>query len=1420
MALIDYDKLIPNPLAQVGHDAVDLGEPIKAGYVPAEPAPKPEKKDPVDETITAGYVLAPTMEVMDRVLGGDLGALRDYPGAFMEVERRNFARYGKIGGAAFRSFNGAVSLASWLADQNDNQAADPKYSAWSEIAGTKYEHYWSSFVDSNTASHTATIKRRIDQQEEDRDLLSGAGVTGWVMSMGAGLLDPTVFIPVGGELAKVGEGYSILRSGLRMAGAAGLSAAAQEGVLLATQETKDPVESGLNVGASVVLGGLLGSGASALMSTVEKASARRALDNMLPGGELTREGSLFDHVVSEGSAGAAEADKLGLGDLTVAGKGANFLARMTQFNPILRSNFRPVAAARQVMQELAENTVYQVMHALGKTTGASAETLARVKTRARLTAAIRDHDEIFSNMKKSGRNMARQDFEAEVGRAMREGDQHANPFVAEAAQAWRKHVFDPFKEEAVAAGLLPEDVSVETATSYFSRRWNAERLNAGEADFKALVTGHFSELLSGQFMKHVQTAQRRLRRLDKELADLRLSPEDRLTALSHIEDMGAALDAANAAHVERVSRINDLKRDLMEAAKRGDAAEAETARKEIARLMDEGGQGLKEYLSRRKDLRRRRKAVDLNYAGMMDRHDRILQALVDNEERNDKAVARLVERGRVVEKEALRLDPEKHAKKLGALQDAYAAEVKRSEAAVERARKAQERIDAEAKARAEQYGTPGLTVEEQKVKARLDRHAADEARRAARMEALAERIRAAQALDPEAALEEVKAATAELVKTVSDASLRRGERQAMLKARLEKLDTKAVDARVKAVEALKRKVERDFYDRWEIQHMGEGVELSEAASPDFGQAAREIADEVFDKLTGRAVTDSGSVLPEYLTPITRGPLKDRTFNIPDALVAGFLEDNVRAVGEHYARTMAAEIELTKKFGRADMKEQIAQIGDAYAQLRQQVMDAQTAEEARALIGRSGGKGAEAAKTKEDVLRWLAADEKAAKRDIEAVRDLIRGTYKAAENASNFGRLSRSLMAFNYIRSMGGAVIANMAELYRPAMVHGLRAYLGEGLAPLLKNLDAVKLSVEEAQLAGQVTEAFLHHRMLSMGEIADPFAQGTALERLLQNGAKLGSKWNGLVLWTDAMKSISSVMSQNRILKGVLGQADDTRFLAYLGVDSHMAERIAGHFRAHGDVLDGVHVANTEKWLNADGTLDRPAVEAYRAAVSKDVDSIIVTKSVGDVPLFANTPLGKMILQFRTYALAAHQRVTLRGLQENPRRFVSGLVGATALGIMAAYARAWRGGQSRFEKFKASAENPGHLIAEGLDLGGLFALPVEVGNSTEKLTQAFGFSFNPVKTPIRAAFPGKSQQGDSVRFASRDPWSALLGPTAGLVATTARAAGVPQAAVSGKAPGASAANAAISLLPFNSYLGMREVLQATVADDSPYVGDQ
>ncbi len=55
---------------------------------------------------------------------------------------------------------------------------------------------------------------------------------------------------------------------------------------------------------------------------------------------------------------------------------------------------------------------------------------------------------------------------------------------------------------------------------------------------------------------------------------------------------------------------------------------------------------------------------------------------------------------------------------------------------------------------------------------------------------------------------------------------------------------------------------------------------------------------------------------------------------------------------------------------------------------------------------------------------------------------------------------------------------------------------------------------------------------------------------------------------------------------------------------------------------------------------------------------------VGDVPLFANTPSGRALIQFRSFALAANQRVLLRGLQEEKGKFWGGVTGMAAIGAL------------------------------------------------------------------------------------------------------------------------------------------------------------
>lgn len=1288
-------------------------------------------------------------------------------GALLEPpEPETFSIWDTIG-AAFRTENTVGSLLSYDTVRNDYER---DYNPWKDIAGTKYEAQWSSFTDSGNARYTAMLKQQIDDEEEDRAMLASAGWVGIIAGFAAGVIDPTILIPVGGQVSLAGKGvWKLGRAALAGAAAGGIGTAIQEGLLQSTQEIRTSEESAIAIGGGMMLGGILGGGAAALLSKVERTAAEDALETL--------------HTMPRpGSVGAAAVERVPIEDLTVAGAAARLFAAATrQISPNLRANFRASPAARQFSQELAENTVYQVMHGEGRTLGAAVETEMRSVFHSRLADGVQAGEDIFREMKKSGLNMSRQDFEEAVGRAMRRGDEGDNDFVSRAAKSWRERVFEPFKNEAIDMGLLPADVSVSTADSYFSRVWNKEMLTAQEPAFKEKVAAYYSGRIADDYQQSVVAFRDGTAALDQEIADLRMGPEDRARVLGELETQGKALDAANADAIDQVSRINELRQTARAARDAGDVRAETAAREEIARIQAAGGDRLRGYLKERGKLRSRARKVDMNYAGMADRADAIQQSLDNIQAANIRGVQRLVSRGRTLEREAQRLDPDKLRQKISDLRSNFYAIVTASEKAAERTGKALDKLEG---ALDKLEGAPAEQV------ARLEKAAAAEAARTERLNSISRRLEAAEALDPHASLAEVRASIDDMVREVSDVALARGEKAARLQERLARLDPKKIDQRIADIEKLKAERERAFYDRWEIGRLGEGVDPhAPDVAPKFDVAARDIADEVFDKLTGRAATASSSTLPEYLTPITRGPMKDRTFNIPDELVEEYLDSNVRSVSERYGRTMAAEIELTRRFGRADMRDQIQTIRDEYRVLRAE------------------------AKTEADRAA-LTADEKGAIADLEAMRDLVRGTYKAAENASNWGRTVRALMAFNYIRMMGGAVIANITELYRPAMVHGLGRYMTQGIAPLLTNAAAIKLSVKEAKLAGQVTERVLQTRMMSLGEIGDPYRNGTAVERWLTNGSRLGSKWNGLVYWTDGMKAISSVLSQNRIMEAALSSgAKDTRLLAYLGIDGDMASRIAKQFAEHGEDLDGVKVANTQAWS------DPNAVRAYRAAVSKDVDSIIVTKSVGDVPLFANTPTGRLILQFRSYTFAAHQRVTLRAMQEDKAQFLSGMIGMAALGMLGATLRSWRGGSDRLEKFKESASNPGYLIGEGLDLSGMFALPIEFSNTVEKLTQPTGFTFNPVKTPLLAAGtlanPDASMQGSSTRFASRDPLGAVLGPTAGLPATVAKAAGAPANYLTGGDVKDSQANAAASLIPFGSYLGMREALQV-LSEDSPY----
>jgi hypothetical protein len=242
--------------------------------------------------------------------------------------------------------------------------------------------------------------------------------------------------------------------------------------------------------------------------------------------------------------------------------------------------------------------------------------------------------------------------------------------------------------------------------------------------------------------------------------------------------------------------------------------------------------------------------------------------------------------------------------------------------------------------------------------------------------------------------------------------------------------------------------------------------------------------------------------------------------------------------------------------------------------------------------------------------------------------------------------------------------------------------------------------------------------------------------------------------WNAALKQFSSVITQHEILRaatragGMTGR--EVEKLAMAGIDAEMAGRIAEQFKAHGE-QGAVWLANTRAWT------DRYAVEAFRAAVVKDVDRTIITPGVGDRPLWQSTEMGKLVGQFKSFAFASTQRVLLAGMQQRDAAVMNGTLLSIALGMGVYALKAQVSGRE-------TSPDAAVWIREGVDRSGILGWLYEVNNITEKFT--------------RGAIGVNRLTGGEIssRYASRGVFGALFGPSVGRVEDVAKATG---AAVTG-----------------------------------------
>ena len=326
---------------------------------------------------------------------------------------------------------------------------------------------------------------------------------------------------------------------------------------------------------------------------------------------------------------------------------------------------------------------------------------------------------------------------------------------------------------------------------------------------------------------------------------------------------------------------------------------------------------------------------------------------------------------------------------------------------------------------------------------------------------------------------------------------------------------------------------------------------------------------------------------------------------------------------------------------------------------------------------------------------------------------------------------------------GGMTLSALPDVGKIVFTHGLTSTFRDGFVPLVKNFRAVRLAGNEVKAAGTALDMMLDSRVMAMADIMDDYGRHSRFERGL---SAVSSKYGVVSLmapWNAAMKQFSGLITMTNLLRAAkrvsegTATADEIRKLAASGIDADLAIRISDEFDIHGEITDGVWLAQTGDWL------DRDAIEAFRAAVVRDVDRAIVTPGQ-DKPLWMSTELGKLVGQFKTFPISTMQKTVLAGLQQRDAAVLNGVLLMLGLGAFTYWAKSQAAGQE-------TSDDVAVWAVEALDKSGLLGWAMEANLIAEKATRGnVGFS----------ALTGKEVS----RYASRNVYGAFLGPSADAVA--------------------------------------------------------
>lgn len=593
--------------------------------------------------------------------------------------------------------------------------------------------------------------------------------------------------------------------------------------------------------------------------------------------------------------------------------------------------------------------------------------------------------------------------------------------------------------------------------------------------------------------------------------------------------------------------------------------------------------------------------------------------------------------------------------------------------------------------------------------------------------------------DTDPSIDEVSEYARWIRKEILDPSLRDMVELGKLPAGLRADTAPSYLTRLYNIRAIKERPE-EFLQLAEEHFQAKGIE-----APRARRMAEELKEAILAGPEGRIPYDA------YRYRATR-TAKERVFDIDDQTLVehGFLDNNIETVLRYYYRSVIPDIELMRldrtlytgeKRGRDYVPD--ASLQNVVRRLRAHY---------EAMIDQQQKQGATKA------ARFLEGRMHRDLKDIEATIGRLRHTYGIpADPDATLPRIGIALRAFNFLVDSGMFMLSSLPDVARPFMLFGVSRTFRHGLVPMIRDWQSFKINAKEARLAGAAGEWAMARRGLSIFDVGDLYyGRGSRFERGLRRVSQEMGIFSGLIPWNTMMKQwVGTIVSHNIaediaiVVGGQTGKHADEALarLAKSGISMDLAHQIRAELAKRPTVgSPGRELLDigSDQWTNL------TARDAFRIAVARDVDLAIVTPGAGDRPLFMSQELGRFMLQYKSFAMAATTRMLVLGLQKPDMAFWNGVAMSVSLGMASLYLKSQAAGWPTPDI--DSTKGLFWWLRNGIDRCGVWGILGDINNSVGVATRG-GISAG---RPFGGIDPG-------FRWTSRNLLTEIVGPTASTV---------------------------------------------------------